>query len=159
VGTHLGVVGGGQRRVVVVGRVVEHVGGRRVGGGVRLAVDGLEVAGWRVRAAAGGRLRQLQRPGRSVGQGPGLVHGQRTAARGGHARGAQGRGRLSMGHRSSQQRHRRRRHAQAKSFLHFFFYCGGATEHQTKVSLKKFTRVTVSVIGSAELGQSIYQCC
>lgn len=111
--THLRVVGGGQRRVVVVGRVVEHVGGRRVGGRVRLAVGSLELAGWRERAAAGagGRLRELlqrrRRPGRSVGQGPGLLHGQRTAARGGHARGAQGRGRLSMGHRSRQQRHRR----------------------------------------------------
>jgi hypothetical protein len=134
--TDLGVVGGGQRRVVVVGRVVEHVGCRRVGGGVRLAVDGLEVAGWRVRAAAGGRLRQLQRPGRSVGQGPGLVHGQRTAARGGHARGAQGRGRLSMGHRSRQQRHPRVDTAHRLAL----FYSGGAARPRAPIqglSLKK----------------------
>jgi len=103
---------------------------------VRLAVDGLEVAGWRVRAAAGGRLRQLQRPGRSVGQGPGLVHGQRTAARGGHARGAQGRGRLSMGHRSRQQRHPRVDTEHRLALFLFWWRCETASTNPRSLSQK-----------------------
>jgi len=90
-GSYLGVVGSGQRRVVVVGRVVEHGRGCWVGGG----------GGGRRRVEGGrelrGRREALKRPMRSVGQGPGLVQGQRGGAGG---RGAQGRGRRGMGHHS-----------------------------------------------------------